>query len=86
MAAEIVASLFCLRKYVGIRGVLRQLVLVEEKSAAAAWKFTGLDGTDQPRSVNVKRRAVVGTNGELKSAVLCSRRHARVGNGAFSAA
>ena len=34
----------------------------------------------------VKRRAVVGTNGELKSAVLCSRRHARVGNGAFSAA
>ena len=34
----------------------------------------------------VKRRAVVGTNDELKSAVLCSRRHARVGNGAFSAA
>ena len=34
----------------------------------------------------VKRHAVVGTNDELKSAVLCSRRHARVGNGAFSAA
>jgi len=34
----------------------------------------------------VKRRAVVGTNDELKSVVLCSRRHARVGNGDFSAA
>ena len=53
MAAEIVASLFCLGKYVGIRGVFRQLVLVEEKSAAA-WKFTGLDGTDQPRSVKLQ--------------------------------